>query len=459
MMCRSPSLQYASSQKSNETKTKDLNYVQEANHDMLQKVLEMVEDLSARVNGMQSTKSRPPADIFKPLPEVRLSGVTSITLPEEDSSPLPVRHSLNVSLHQPAILTVEKEDDNHIHFSLDPLHPDVHRNYVDVLQTFSHEILPDSLSWSANTPSGRMGEMGGQHLDLQSRYAQAYLLLQCTQAASKNPQEIGSLINAVNAIALYEMQRVIDIHNEFPYQSLASELSSSENLIHDSISTYSCSSYDPEETHAPLFLQQSGQVSMESVELQEPPVGCEVSQSSYLPLLEYKVQLMQSPSVPCFKTAGYIEDISTPIYEHVDGHQKHLSIKKCQSALELASFAYDDEFDNEPLTSGLKREQLRRGLLETEVHDDGFGTPGKIPVVLCEAFDEPQERRNGNEFLFALPRSESSISSFRPISKSLASARIPKSSSASKNPKFVQSLVKKKSSFAKLFATATGKQL
>lgn len=449
MMCRSPSLQYAPSQISNEPQAKGLDYALDANQDMLRRVLEMIEDLSARVDSMQSPKSRPPVDIYKPLPKVRLSGVTTVILTEEDSSPLPVRHSLNTHLNQPAVLEVEKEQ-SQTQPSLDPLHPDVHKRYMDVLQTFSHEVLPYSLSWSANTSSGGRGELDGEHYDLQSRYAQAYLLLQCTQAATKKPQDIDTLISAVNAIALYEMQRVIDIQNEFPYNTLASDGGSSKNSARESVSTYS-SSFSQDETHAPIFLQRSGQASMESIELQ--PIAREVSQSAYLPLLDYKVQLMQSPSVPCFKTAGYIEDESTPIYDHIDGRQKHQSIKKCQSALELASFAFPDVLDNDEC---LSTEEQRKGLLEPK--QDLFDKPAKTPVVLCEAFAEPTERRNGSEFLFALPRSESSISSFRPISKSLASARIPKFH-ASKNPKFVRLLVKKKGSFAKLFATATGKQL
>ncbi|KAH8550404.1 hypothetical protein BGW37DRAFT_499202 [Umbelopsis sp. PMI_123] len=440
MMCRSPSLPYAPSQISNEIPAKDSDHFHEDNHDMLQKVLDIVEELSARVDSIQSGKSRPPVDIYKPLPKVRLSGVPTISLSDEDCSPLPVRHSLMVNQLHSTPSALEKLD---INSPLDPRHPNVHQSYMNVLQTFSNETLPENLSWSANTAGGHLGELDSRSMDLQSRYAQAYLLLQCTQAASRNPGDIAKLINAINAIALYDMQRVIEIQNEFPYKKLSSETASSHDHARDSASTYD-SSYINDETHAPLFLQQSSQTSLESIELQ--PVTDASTKSSYLPLLEYKVQLMQSPSVPCFKTAGYIqEDESTPIFDHIE--EKHQSIKKCQSALELARYAHDDEFDSDHFPSP-------RPLLENT--DPDFDSPVKIPVVLCEAFSESAVRRNGNEYLYKMPRSESSISSFRPISKSLA--RTTKGNFP-KNPKFVRSLVKKKDSFAKLFATATGKQL
>jgi hypothetical protein len=442
MMCRSPSIQHATSHMSNEIQSKDFDYASEDNQHMLQRVLDIVEELSARVDSLQSGKSRPPVDIFKPLPKVRLSGMPSISLSEEDCSPLPVRHSLLINQTESAILALETLE---IQKPLDPRHPDVYQSYVDVLQSFSNENLPDNLSWTANTAGSQMRELDSRSMDLQSRYAQAYLLLQCTQAATRNPNDIVQLINAVNAIALYDMQRVIEIHNEFPYKTLSSDTASSQDHLRDSVSTYD-SSYIKDETHAPLFAQKSGLVSMESIELQ--PAEDTESKSVYLPLLEYKVQLMQSPSVPCFKTAGYVEeDESIPIFDHIE--EKHQSMKKCQSALELARFAHDDDFDCDHLPSP-------RALLENT--DPDFDPPARTPVVLCEAFSEPTVRRNASEYLYTMPRSESSISSFRPISKSLASARIPKGN-ASKNPKFVRSLVKKKDSFAKLFATATGKQL
>lgn len=443
MMCGSPSIQHATSHMSNEIQPKDSDYAREDNQDMLQRVLDIVEELSARVDHIQSGKSRPPVDIYKPLPKVRLSGVPTISLSDEDCSPLPVRHSILINQTHSAILELEKLN---IQKPRDPRHPEVYQSYVDVLQTFSNETLPDHLSWTANTAGSQLGELDSRSMDLQSRYAQAYLLLQCTQAASRNPSDIGSLINAVNAIALYDMQRVIEIHNEFPYKTLSSDTASSQDPLRDSVSTYD-STYIKDETHAPLFSQRSGLVSMESIELQ--PAEDTTSNSVYLPLLEYKVQLMQSPSVPCFKTAGYVEeDESTPIFDHIE--ERHQSMKKCQSALELARFAHDDDFDSDHLPSP-------RALLE-ENTDPDFDLPARTPVVLCEAFSEPPVRRNASEYLYTMPRSESSISSFRPISKSLASARIPKANT-SKNPKFVRSLVKKKDSFAKLFATATGKQL
>ncbi|KAI9285255.1 hypothetical protein BC943DRAFT_323900 [Umbelopsis sp. AD052] len=442
MMCRSPSLQNATSHMSNEIQSMDSDYAREDNQHMLQRVLDIVEELSARVDSIQSGKIRPPVDIYKPLPKVRLSGVPTISLSDEDCSPLPARHSLLINQTHSAILALERLD---IQKSIDPRHPDVYQRYVDVLQTFSNETLPENLSWTANTAGSQMRELDSRSMDLQSRYAQAYLLMQCTQAAARNPNDMGKLIDAVNAIALYDMQRVIEIHNEFPYKTLSSDTSSSQDHLRDSVSTYG-SSYIKEETHAPLFAQKAGLASMESIELQAAEDTA--SNSVYLPLLEYKVQLMQSPSVPCFKTAGYVEeDESIPIFDHIE--KKHQSIKKCQSALELARFAHDDDFDSDHLPSP-------RALLEET--DPDFDLPARTPVVLCEAFSEPTMRRNGSEYLYKMPRSESSISSFRPISKSLASSRIPKGN-ASKNPKFVRSLVKKKDSFAKLFATATGKQL
>jgi hypothetical protein len=419
MMCRSPSLHYATSQLSNDFQTTEHRYASDKQHDMLQRVLELVEDLSARVDIMQSSKSdRPPVDIFKPLPQVRYSGMSVSSIVKEDSSPLPARHSLKSKQNLSDVQFTMKEDFK-VDQVLDPLHPDVHANYIKVLETFSHEVLPDNLSWSANTSSDRISDSNGHHVDLRSRYAQAYLLLQCTQAAVRSPKKIDSLINAVNSIALYEMQRVVDIQNEFPYKLLPSDIDSNPHRQRDSSSTMS-STFSQEKAHAPLFLRSSGQGSMESIELQ--PVTSDTTNPAYMPLLEYKVQLMQSPSVPCFKTAGYIEDLNTPVFDHTDGEKPPYAIKKCQSALELTSFANFQ--DNRAHTEAIvdHSEDMVSNFFES-----GFEEPVKTPVVLCEAFEEPVERRNASEFLFALPRSQSSISSFRPISKSLSSVRLTKS--------------------------------
>ncbi|KAJ2962714.1 hypothetical protein NQZ79_g2256 [Umbelopsis isabellina] len=428
MMCRSPSLHYATSQLSNDFQTTEHRYVNDKQHDMLQRVLELVEDLSARVDNMQSSKSeRPPVDIFKPLPQVRYSGMSvSSIVKEEDSSPLPARHSLKSKQTLTDVHFTMKEEFK-VDQVLDPLHPDVHANYIKVLESFSHEVLPDNLSWSANTSNDRISDSNGHHVDLRSRYAQAYLLLQCTQAAVRSPKKIDSLINAVNSIALYEMQRVVDIQNEFPYKRLPSDIDSNPHRQRDSSSTIS-SSFSQEKAHAPLFLRSSGQQSMESIELQ--PIANDPTDPAYMPLLEYKVQLMQSPSVPCFKTAGYIEDLNTPVFDHTDGEQPTYAIKKCQSALELTTFAN--------LQGNEAYKEAAIGHPEDAVSnffESGFDEPVKTPVVLCEAFEEPVERRNASEFLFALPRSQSSISSFRPISKSLSSVRLTKSGAGTKKSK------------------------